>query len=252
MITIRNVSKRFKSGAFSEFTAVDDVTFSVDEGSILGIAGNSGCGKSTLARMIVGLEHSSKGTIQLEGTNIDDLSRKEISRRVQIIFQHPESSLDPKVKIKYSLMEPQIINGVCNREEAEKRIRALMKIIGLNEILFDRYPHQISGGEAQRVAIARVLSLEPKIIVFDEPTSMLDVSVQASILTLLQDLQSRFNLTYIVISHDLEVLSRICDELIIMKNGKVVDVGKTSEVIGNPKSDYTKELVENFRFFEEE
>lgn len=249
MISIENVTKSFKQGFNKKFLAVDDVTIRVKEGTVFGIAGNSGCGKSTLARIIVGLIDSSKGSVKLNSINIKELQRKEISRLVQIIFQHPESSFDPKMKIKDSLLEPIIINRLYTVKETEKKIKDLMVLFGLKEILLDRYPNQISGGEAQRLAILRAVSLEPKIIVFDEPTSMLDVSVQASIFNLLKDLQKRLNLTYIVISHDLEVLSRVCSNLVIINKGKIVDIGNTKDVLENPKSNYTKKLIESFKFF---
>lgn len=250
MIKIKNVSKSFKQGIFNRVIAVDNVTIEVKEGTILGIAGNSGCGKSTLARMIVGLIDTSNGSIKLNNRNIKELKRKEISRQIQIIFQHPENSLDPKMKIKNSLLEPIKINRLYNIKDAERKIRELIELMGLKDTLFDRYPNQISGGEAQRIVIARALSLEPKVIVFDEPTSMLDVSVQASIFKLLKDLQKRFKLTYIIISHDLEVLGRICDNLVIMNKGKIVDRGRTKDIMKNPKSSYTKKLIESFEFFD--
>ncbi|GAA0180308.1 ABC transporter ATP-binding protein [Clostridium sediminicola] len=249
MIKIKNVSKSFKQGIFNNFLAVDDVTIEVKEGTVFGIAGNSGCGKSSLARIIVGLLDSSKGSIEIDSRKIQGLKRKEISRQIQIIFQHPESSLDPKMKIKDSLLEPMRINGLYTKEESERRIRELIALLSLKDTLFDRYPHQISGGEAQRVAIARALSLEPKIIVFDEPTSMLDVSTQASILKLLKELQNKLNLTYIIISHDLEVLSKVCDHIAIMNKGRIVDKGRIDDIMKNPKSSYTKKLIENFEFF---
>lgn len=249
MIKINNVSKKYKLSYSKNFLAVNDVSFEVEEGSITGIAGNSGCGKSTLARMIVGLIKPSTGTININNFKVDTLSRKEISRQVQMIFQHPESSFDPKMKLRDMIMEPMKIHNLYTVEERKERIEKIMKKLRLDECILDRYAHQISGGEAQRIAIARALSLEPKVLVLDEPTSMLDASVQASILTLLLDLQKELNLTYVIISHDLEVLSRVCHKIIVMNDGKVVELGDINEVLKNPKSPFTKRLIESFEFF---
>ena len=182
-----------------------DVSFTVQDGKTFGIVGNSGCGKSTIANMLLSLIKPDSGTIEIDGT-------------IQIIFQHPETSLDPAKKIGYSL----------------------------GEELLDRYPHQISGGEAQRIMIARALSLDPKILILDEPTSMLDVSVQAQVMTLLKELQEKLGLSYLFISHDLDVVRWFCDEIVVMEEGKFVETGRTEDVIGHPKMEFTKKLVENF------
>ena len=173
--------------------------------------------------MLLSLIKPDSGTIEIDGT-------------IQIIFQHPETSLDPAKKIGYSLEEPMIIHKMYDKAGRKKRVKELL----------DRYPHQISGGEAQRIMIARALSLDPKILILDEPTSMLDVSVQAQVMTLLKELQEKLGLSYLFISHDLDVVRWFCDEVAVMEEGKFVETGRTEDVIGHPKAEFTKKLVENF------
>ena len=165
---------------------------------------------------------------------------------IQIIFQHPETSLDPAKKIGYSLEEPMIIHKMYDKAGRKKRVKELLDLVDLGEELLDRYPHQISGGEAQRIMIARALSLDPKILILDEPTSMLDVSVQAQVMTLLKELQEKLGLSYLFISHDLDVVRWFCDEIAVMEEGKFVETGRTEDVIGHPKAEFTKKLVESF------
>ena len=183
--------------------------------------------------MLLSLIKPDSGTIEIDGT-------------IQIIFQHPETSLDPAKKIGYSLEEPMIIHKMYDKDGRKKRVKELLDLVDLGEELLDRYPHQISGGEAQRIMIARALSLDPKILILDEPTSMLDVSVQAQVMTLLKELQEKLGLSYLFISHDLDVVRWFCDEIAVMEEGKFVETGRTEDVIGHPKAEFTKRLVENF------
>ena len=222
MLKVSHISKTFTGGIIKKtrVEAVKDVSFTVQDGKTFGIVGNSGCGKSTIANMLLSLIKPDSGTIEIDGT-------------IQIIFQHPETSLDPAKKIGYSLEEPMIIHRILD-------------LVDLGEELLDRYPHQISGGEAQRIMIARALSLDPKILILDEPTSMLDVSVQAQVMTLLKELQKKLVLSYLFISHDLDVVRWFCDEIAVMEEGKFVETGRTEDVIGHPKTEFTKKLVENF------
>ena len=225
MLKVSHISKTFTGGIIKKtrVEAVKDVSFTVQDGKTFGIVGNSGCGKSTIANMLLSLIKPDSGTIEIDGT-------------IQIIFQHPETSLDPAKKIGYSLEEPMIIHRMYDKAGRKARVRELL----------DRYPHQISGGEAQRIMIARALSLDPKILILDEPTSMLDVSVQAQVMTLLKELQEKLGLSYLFISHDLDVVHWFCDEIAVMEEGKFVETGRTEDVIGHPKMEFTKKLVENF------
>ena len=225
MLKVSHISKTFTGGIIKKtrVEAVKDVSFTIQDGKTFGIVGNSGCGKSTIANMLLSLIKPDSGTIEIDGT-------------IQIIFQHPETSLDPAKKIGYSLEEPMIIHRMYDKAGRKARVRELL----------DRYPHQISGGEAQRIMIARALSLDPKILILDEPTSMLDVSVQAQVMTLLKELQEKLGLSYLFISHDLDVVRWFCDEIAVMEEGKFVETGRTEDVIGHPKTEFTKKLVENF------
>ena len=231
MLKVSHISKTFTGGIIKKtrVEAVKDVSFTVQDGKTFGIVGNSGCGKSTIANMLLSLIKPDSGTIEIDGT-------------IQIIFQHPETSLDPAKKIGYSLEEPMIIHRMYDKA----RVRELLDLVDLGEELLDRYPHQISGGEAQRIMIARALSLDPKILILDEPTSILDVSVQAQVMTLLKELQEKLGLSYLFISHDLDVVRWFCDEIAVMEEGKFVETGRTEDVIGHPKMEFTKKLVENF------
>ena len=216
---------------YGENHALKNINLDLYENKITAFIGPSGCGKSTIANMLLSLIKPDSGTIEIDGT-------------IQIIFQHPETSLDPAKKIGYSLEEPMIIHRMYDKAGRKARVRELLDLVDLGEELLDRYPHQISGGEAQRIMIARALSLDPKILILDEPTSMLDVSVQA--MTLLKELQEKLGLSYLFISHDLDVVRWFCDEIAVMEEGKFVETGRTEDVIGHSKMEFTKKLVENF------
>lgn len=249
MININKITMTYKHGIFNSFTALDNINFEIKAGTVFGIAGNSGCGKSTLARIIMGLLKPTYGEINIDGKNIETLNRKDISKYIQIIFQHPESSFDPKMKFGDSLVEALKIGRSLKIIDIKNKINEFTSLVGLSSDLLERYPHEVSGGEAQRFSIVRALSLEPKILLLDEATSMLDVSVQAKIFEILMNMREKFNITLIIISHDLEVLTKVCDELLIMNDGKIVEIGITENILKNPKSEYTKKLIENFGFF---
>lgn len=255
MLKVEHVSKIYTRGIVKKHRvdAVRDVSFSIEKGKSLGIAGNSGCGKSTIARMVMGLIPPDSGEIYLEKEKVNGLKQKEmkqIRRQMQIIFQHPESSLDPRKKILSSLLEPMEIHGIGeNREERMAKVEQLFSMLGLSDRLYGRYPHQISGGEAQRIIIARALTMDPKVMILDEPTSMLDVSIQAHIMNLLKDLQKSLGLTYLLISHDLEVLCWFCDEISIMNQGELIETGTREQILNMPQKPFTKELVDSFFAF---
>lgn len=255
MLELSHVSKSFASRLFGtkRVTAVEDVSFQVPDGRAFGILGNSGCGKTTLARMILGLIHPDSGQVLLDGEPLSAFSGsrlRQARRQIQLLFQHPESALDPNMRVGDSLAEPLTAHRICrSREEKEAAIRRVMELALIDEVLLGRYPHQISGGEAQRVCVARALLLEPKVLVLDEPTSMLDVSVQAEIFSLLRTLRSSLGLTYILISHDLAVLRHAVDELAVMQDGRIIEQGTPDALFSAPKQEFTKRLVENDRYF---
>ncbi len=228
MIKVEGLRKYFYSGIFSKkvIKAVDGIGFEIGKGKTLGLVGESGSGKTTIGRAILRLVEPTSGRIFFDGEDITKLNGKKLKnlrRKMQMIFQHPESSLNPRMKIYDSIAEPMRIHKLCNKTEEKEGIFKLIETVNLNREILSRYPHEISGGEIQRVVLARVLSLNPGFIVADEPTSMLDVSVQAQILNLMKNLQKEFGITYLFISHDLDVVRWMSDEIAVMNNGKIVD-----------------------------
>lgn len=248
MLEVEHISKTFVKGMFrrEKVRAVNDVSFCLPQGKTLGIVGNSGCGKSTIARLLLSLLTPDSGTIRIDGEEVAGRGRKVAragTRKIQIIFQHPESSLDPAKRIGYSLHEPMRIHRMYDERGRRERVRRLIELVDLSEGLLDRFPHQISGGEAQRVMIARALTLDPKILILDEPTSMLDVSVQAQVMNLLKDLQKHLGLSYVFISHDLGVVKWLCDDIAVMRGGSFVEKGEAKKVLTEPEHEFTKELL---------
>lgn len=254
MLELSHVTKTFSVSPFSKkrIRAVDDISFHVSAGTSFGILGNSGCGKTTLARMMLGLIRPDSGHILVNGEDIT-LHHENILRQrrtIQLLFQHPESALDPHLRIRDSLIEPLIAHRLTSdKQEQQRRLQEAMDLTHISASLLDRYPHQISGGEAQRICIARVLLLGPKIIVLDEPTSMLDVSVQAEIFALLRSLQESLGLTYVLISHNLEIMRRFTDQLAVMQNGHFVEQGTPESIFSCPQHTFTQQLVENNLYF---
>ncbi|MBN9887213.1 ABC transporter ATP-binding protein [Salipiger abyssi] len=227
--------------------AVDDVSFRVAKGEILGVVGESGCGKSTLGKTIMGIHQPSDGDTIFEGrstANYDPGQARKLRRHLQYAYQDPGASLDPRWKIRRSLHEPMIIHQPeLDRDQRAERVSEMMRAVNLPETHLDLYPHEISGGQQRRVGLARVLTLNPSLIILDEPTSGLDLSVQATILTLFMDLKRKFDLTYLFISHDLSIVRMICDRVAVMYLGKVVEIGDTEIIFSNPKHPYTRSLL---------
>ena len=226
--------------------AVDDISFAVRRGETLGIVGESGCGKSTTARLLIHLLEADAGTITLEGRAIGDssgLTAREFRRQVQMVFQDSYSSLNPRCTVEDTIAYGPTVHGL-SWSDARKRARELLGKVGLDPELFaTRYPHELSGGQRQRVNIARALALEPRVIVLDEPVSALDKSVEAQVLNLLVDLKTELGLTYVFISHDLNVVQYISDRVLVMFLGKVVEVGPVESIYGNPQHPYTRALL---------
>lgn len=246
LLEVKHLKKYFKSGG-GLLHAVDDVSFSVERGKTLGIVGESGCGKSTLGRVILGLLDATEGQILFGGRDITKVSggeRRDLRKNMQIIFQDPFSSLNPRMSVFDLIAEPLRIYKVYKKKsELEQRVIDLMKTVGLASRLIDAYPHELDGGRRQRVGIARALALNPEFIVCDEPVSALDVSIQAQILNLLQDLQQEYGLTYIFITHDLSVVKHISDEILVMYLGCVMEKCSADELFEKQLHPYTKGLL---------
>ena len=226
--------------------AVDGVSFEIRRGETLGMVGESGCGKSTIGRTILRLLEPTEGTVTFEGKVLNDLSNEEMRKmrsQMQMIFQDPYASLNPRMRVGDIIGEPILIHGISNRAEREKRVRKLLDVVGLSPYHGARYPHEFSGGQRQRIGIARALSVNPKLIVCDEPVSALDVSIQAQVINLLEDLQSEFNLTYLFIAHDLSVVKHISDRIVVMYLGKMVELSDSEELYENPRHPYTIALL---------
>lgn len=246
ILEVKNLKKYFKT-AKGTLHAVDDITFQMERGTILGVVGESGCGKSTLGRTILHLLDSTDGKIFFEGKDITEINRaqfKALRREMQIVFQDPFASLNPRMCVKEAIEEPLIIFGESgSKAEREKRVRELMQVVGLAENLALSYPHELDGGRRQRIGIARALALNPKFIVCDEPVSALDVSIQAQILNLMQDLQKERNLTYMFITHDLSVVKHISNQIMVMYLGQMVEYAPTDDLFFHQYHPYTRALL---------
>ena len=226
--------------------AVDGVDFEIKRGETFGLVGESGSGKSTLGRTLIRLEQATEGTVSFDGTDITELTGEDLKqwrRNAQMVFQDPESSLNDRMTVGEIVREPLDAHDWKTDRDRRQRVRELLSKVGLQEEHYFRYPHQFSGGQRQRVGIARALALEPEFVVLDEPVSALDVSVQAKIITLLEDLQEEFDLTYLFIAHDLSVVRHICDRVAVMYLGKIMEIGETEELYESPSNPYTRSLL---------
>lgn len=252
LLEVTNLEKEYisKSGWFSKpesFKAVNNVSFKLYEGETLGLVGESGCGKSTLSNAILLLDKATKGSIKYKGVDITNLSKqntRELRKEIQIIFQDPFASLNPRISVGKAIMEPMVVHGIGNSQKNRvKIVYELLEKVGLDANVFNRYPHEFSGGQRQRIGIARAIAVEPKLIICDESVSALDISVQAQVLNLLNELKENFRFTYIFISHDLAVVKYMSDNLIVMNNGKIEELDDADIIYNNPKKDYTKKLI---------
>jgi oligopeptide transport system ATP-binding protein len=253
LLEVHNLVKHFPvgggmfTGPSAVVRAVDDVSFSIARGETVGLVGESGCGKTTTGRCILQLERPTSGRILFEGvdlTTLDDAALRAVRRKVQVIFQDPYSSLNPRMTIGQILAEPLKVHGIVpDKAKRAARVRELLEQVGLLPQHSRRYPHQLSGGQRQRVGIARALAMEPSLIVCDEPVSALDVSIQAQIINLLEDLQQRLGLTYLFIAHDLSVVRHISDRVVVMYLGKIVEVADRQALYEDPLHPYTRALL---------
>lgn len=253
ILEVKNLKKAYFQkaqlwGKKSSVKAVNDVSFSVFEGETVGLVGESGCGKSTLGKTILQLEKATAGHVWYRGKDITRLQGNEIQglrKEIQIIFQDPYSSLNPRLPIGEAIMEPMKVHGIGSSSQNRKiKAQELLNRVGLDDSFFDRYPHELSGGQRQRVGIARTIGLEPKLVICDESVSALDISVQAQVLNLLNELKEDFGFTYLFISHDLAVVKYMSDQLLVMNQGKIEEMGDADEIYAHPMKDYTKKLID--------
>lgn len=246
ILEVKNLKKVFYKNKVP-FTAVNGISFDLKRGECLGLVGESGCGKSTTAKMITHLLKPDAGEILLDGKEIQNLKGrgfKQLYQEIQMVFQTPQDSFDPRCRLGDGIMESMINHGIP-RTAAKKRMLELLNLVELESELADRFPHQVSGGQCQRAAIARALAIEPKLIICDEATSALDVTVQTQVVELLKKLQREMQVSLLLICHDLALVQNLCDRVLVMYQGSIVESGTPDEVIKNPKEAYTKQLIES-------
>ncbi len=253
ILEVRNLVKHFQVGGgflgghSAVAKAVDGISLSIRRGETLGLVGESGCGKTTTGRCILMLERPTSGQVIFEGRDLTTLAAAElraVRRKIQVIFQDPYSSLNPRMTVGQMIAEPMAVHGIVRERKARnERVQELLSVAGLLPAMADRYPHELSGGQRQRVGIARALAMEPSLIVCDEPVSALDVSIQAQIITLLEDLQDRFNLTYLFVAHDLSVVRHVSDRVAVMYLGKIAEITDRASLYAKPLHPYTKALL---------
>ena len=252
LLEAKNLKKYFPvtkgllfSRTIGHIKAVDDISFALRAGETLGVVGESGCGKSTTAKMMLMLEEPTEGTILFEGDDVHNSAavRRSYRSSVQAVFQDPWSSLNPRMRVKDIIAEPMVINWDITKAEQQERVMKLLNDVGLNEYHSNLFPHEFSGGQRQRLAIARALALNPRVIVLDEPVSALDVSIRAQIMNLLKDLQQEYNVAYMLIAHDLATVRYMCTWVSVMYLGQIVELSPVQELFNNPSHPYTKALM---------
>ena len=253
LLEVKNVSMAYKNngdtlfGDKEEHSVLKNVSLEIKEGEVLGLVGESGCGKSTLGKCILALEEINNGQIIFDGCDISTFNKQEIKtfrKNAQLIFQNPYSSLNPRMSVYETLSEPLIIHEIYSKKnDIQDKVEEMLNLVGLKTEDKYKYPHEFSGGQRQRIAIARALITSPKFIIADEPVSALDVSIRAQIINLLSDLKQRFNLTILFISHDLNIVRYLSNNIVIMKYGEIIEKGTSEEIFNNPQNEYTKTLL---------
>ncbi|MBQ9391073.1 MAG: ABC transporter ATP-binding protein [Lachnospiraceae bacterium] len=244
VLEVEKLNHVFNKGKKTEVYALHNVSFDLYKGECLGIIGESGSGKSTTARIVARLIPYTSGNVVLQGENMNNIPRKELYKKIQMIFQTPVESFNPRIKIGDSVAE-SLRNAGYSKSEAKKRVEILLEECGLKKEFYNRYPHEISGGQCQRAAIARALAIKPKILICDEATSALDVTVQKEIINLLNNIRKNRgdDISILFISHDIALVQQFCNRVVVMNKGEIVEMGETNEVITNPKNNYTKKLI---------
>lgn len=246
VLEVQHLKKTYKKGK-NIISAVEDISFEVRKGECLGLVGESGCGKSTVAKMITGLESADQGDILFNGkaiTGLNGKAQRAVYRDIQMVFQMPVDSFNPRIKLGEGIMDSMINQGVA-RNEAQARSYEYLKICGLSPEFADRYPYQVSGGECQRASIARAIAINPQLLICDEATSALDVTVQAQIVKLLAQFKKKAGMAQLMICHDLALVQEVCDRVLVMNNGRVVEEGTPDQIIMEPREAYTKKLIES-------
>ncbi|SDF31863.1 ABC transporter ATP-binding protein [Sporomusa acidovorans] len=251
MLEVIHLTKTFAAGLWgrTRTTVVDDVSFSVKAGTTLGLVGRSGSGKSTLARLVVNLIPCDTGRIIFNGVEISRFTTRQMKplrKDMQILFQNPETSLNPRLSIGASLAEPYRLHGICDKEHIAGQIEMWLQFVGLDTGILSRQPYQLSGGQLQRICIARALLLQPGFLVLDEPTSMLDVSVQAQVIEVLKNAQKTYGIAYLFISHDLDLIKACSDEIAVMHRGRIIEQQPAAALYSQPREEYTKKLLAAF------